>query len=43
MAKRLGADKQPSYGVIAQEVAEIIPNAIGAEAGYLTVNYQELY
>ena len=38
-AKEVGADKEPSYGVIAQEVAELYPQAVGTKDGYLTVHY----
>ena len=42
-AKLVGADKQPSYGVIAQEVAKTRPEAIGSSSGYLTVDYRGIY
>jgi len=42
-AIELGIKDQPTYGVIAQEVAKIVPNAIVMDAsGYLAVNYREL-
>lgn len=41
-AKELGIDNQPYYGVIAQEVAKTIPEAVGEQDGYLTVNYGAL-
>jgi hypothetical protein len=42
-AKRVGADTQPNFGVIAQEVEKTKPNAVSMYRGYLTVNYQEIY
>jgi hypothetical protein len=42
-ARDVGADKQPNYGVIAQEVQEVKPDAVSMYRGYLTVNYQEIY
>ena len=41
-ARRVGADTQPNYGVIAQEVAEKQPDAVGQRDGYLTVHYDML-
>lgn len=38
-AKELGANKHPPYGVIAQEVAAMYPQAVSTESGYLKVNY----
>jgi len=38
--KRIGADRFPTSGVIAQEVAKIRPELVATDAhGYLTVNY----
>ncbi len=42
-AKAIGADKQPTYGVIAQHVIAYAPELIGIEGDYLTVNYGGLY
>ena len=42
-AKRIGADKFPAYGVIAQQVQKKYPNAVSVGShGYLTVNYGEI-
>jgi hypothetical protein len=38
-AKAVGADKQPPYGVIAQEVAKVMPHAVSERDGYLAVDY----
>jgi len=38
-AKEIGADDQPNYGVIAQEVAELYPQAVSTKQGYLQVDY----
>lgn len=38
----LGADQQPNYGVIAQEVAHIEGAVFEDESGYLKVNYEVL-
>ena len=38
----LGADQQPNYGVIAQEVAHIDGAVFEDESGYLKVNYEVL-
>jgi len=41
--KRVGADKHPGFGVIAQEVQKKYPNAVSlGEDGYLMVNYGEI-
>jgi hypothetical protein len=41
--KRVGADKYPSFGVIAQQVQKKYPNAVSTgEDGYLMVNYGEI-
>ncbi|MHC4700767.1 MAG: tail fiber domain-containing protein, partial [Planctomycetota bacterium] len=32
-------DDEPTFGVIAQEVAEVMPHAVGQRDGYLTVDY----
>ena len=38
--KRIGADRFPTSGVIAQEVAEVRPDLVATDVhGYLTVNY----
>lgn len=42
-AKRIGADKLPTFGVIAQEVQKTNPEAVVVEDnGYLSVNYGKL-
>lgn len=42
-AKRIGADQYPGFGVIAQEVQEIYPDAVETgEDGYLKVNYKKV-
>lgn len=42
-AKRVGADMHPSFGVIAQEVREIKPEAVEeGPYGYLVVDYRKL-
>ena len=42
-AKRIGANKFPAYGVIAQQVQKKYPNAVSVGShGYLTVNYGEI-
>ena len=42
-AKRIGADKYPTFGVIAQEVEKIFPEAVQRDAnGYLRVNYGKI-
>ena len=41
-ANALGADQQPNYGVIAQEVAHIDGAVFEDESGYLKVNYEVL-
>lgn len=38
-AKAVGADKQPNYGVIAQEILPDFPAAVSIDQGYLKVNY----
>jgi hypothetical protein len=38
-AKAIGVDDEPTFGVIAQEVAEVMPHAVGQRDGYLTVDY----
>ena len=41
--KRVGADKHPGFGVIAQEVQKKYPKAVSlGEDGYLMVNYGEI-
>jgi hypothetical protein len=41
--KRVGADKHPGFGVIAQEVQKKYPKAVSVgEDGYLMVNYGEI-
>ena len=40
IAKTLGVDTQPTYGVIAQEILGIKPTAVSKHSsGYLMVNY----
>ena len=39
----LGAGDQPTVGVIAQDVLESKPDAVGEKAGYLTVNYETIF
>jgi hypothetical protein len=41
-AKRIGADSQPNYGVIAQEVQKVKPELVSVAQGYLTVDYRGL-
>lgn len=42
-AKKLGADKWPTYGVVAQDVQKIIPDAVRlGKNGYLTVDYNKV-
>jgi len=42
-AKKLGADQYPEFGVIAQEVLEVIPDAVSVHSsGYLTVDYSKV-
>jgi hypothetical protein len=38
-AEAIGVDDEPTFGVIAQEVAEVMPHAVGQRDGYLTVDY----
>ena len=41
--KRIGADKHPGFGVIAQEIQETHPEAVVlGEHGYLMVNYEKV-
>lgn len=43
VAKKLGADKWPTYGVIAQDVQKVIPDAVRlGKNGYLTVDYNKV-
>lgn len=43
-AKKLGAATQETFGVIAQEIAKIIPNAVSKDSsGYLKVNYSKVW
>ena len=43
VAKQVGADKYPCFGVIAQQVRKKHPNAVSVgENGYLMVNYGEI-
>lgn len=39
-AKKYGADKLPSYGVVAQELYKTHPEAVFEKNGYLHVNYE---
>jgi hypothetical protein len=39
-AKEYGADKLPSYGVVAQELYKTHPEAVFEKNGYLHVNYE---
>jgi hypothetical protein len=39
LAHEVGAHNQPSYGVIAQEVEKIMPEAVFESRGFKTVNY----
>lgn len=39
----IGAGDQDTYGVLAQEVAEIYPDVVINNGNYLTVDYQKLY
>jgi hypothetical protein len=42
-ATAIGADSQPTTGVIAQEVMEVFPEAIGVgDHGYLTIDYSKI-
>ena len=42
-AKKIGADKWPTYGVIAQDVQKVIPDAVRlGKNGYLTVDYNKV-
>jgi hypothetical protein len=41
-AREVGADTQPPYGVIAQDVANVLPEAVSTERGYLKVDYSML-
>jgi hypothetical protein len=42
-AKKHGYDKHPSYGVMAQEVAGVIPEAVRVgQGGYLRVDYSKV-
>lgn len=42
-AKELGCDDQPNVGVLAEEVQDKFPHAVGRDtSGYLTVNYYRL-
>jgi hypothetical protein len=38
-AKAIGVDDEPTFGVIAQEVAEVMPHAVTSKRGYLAVDY----
>ena len=42
LASVVGADKQPPFGVVADEVAKRIPDAVTLRDGYLTVDYRLL-
>jgi hypothetical protein len=44
IAKKLGIDKQPTTGVLAQEVQKVIPDAVEVhpENGYLAVDYSKI-
>ena len=42
-AKKLGADTQPNYGVLAQEIRKTHPDAVNkGKGGYLRVNYGKI-
>lgn len=43
-AERLGADAFPPYGVIAQEVMDVLPEAVSVDhSGYYKVDYSKVY
>ena len=42
LARSLGITDQPEFGVIAQEVLAVKPEAVSERAGYLTVDYRSL-
>jgi hypothetical protein len=42
-ARRVGADKQPPVGLIAQQVQEKFPKAVRTVKGFLAIDYNELH
>ena len=40
--KELGAESEPSEGVLAQEVLEVKPDAVVVQNGYYTVDYSKV-